>query len=104
MGRWHLDTLGNNLNVPVQDMLALELRWSHRELPHPDRITVHRVRRARLRGGASRSRTSCAASPTPRRRALLLLPAAAALLRLAHASTQQQGRGLICIATLWPAS
>ena len=26
----------------VQDLLALELRWSHRELPHPDRITAHR--------------------------------------------------------------
>ena len=29
--------------LPDQDLLALELRWSHRELPHPDRITVHRV-------------------------------------------------------------
>ena len=26
----------------VQDLLALELRWTHRELPHPDRLTVHR--------------------------------------------------------------
>lgn len=25
-----------------QDLLALELRWTHRELPHPDRLTVHR--------------------------------------------------------------
>jgi hypothetical protein len=25
-----------------QDLLALELRWTHAELPHPDRLTVHR--------------------------------------------------------------
>lgn len=26
----------------VQDLLAIELRYSHKELPFPDRITVHR--------------------------------------------------------------
>ncbi|KAK9834254.1 hypothetical protein WJX81_000411 [Elliptochloris bilobata] len=28
--------------IEWRDLLALELRWTHRELPHPDRLTVHR--------------------------------------------------------------
>ncbi len=28
--------------VWLKDLLAMELRYSHKELPFPDRITVHR--------------------------------------------------------------
>ena len=29
-------------NDNAQDLLAMELRTTHRELPHPDRVIVHR--------------------------------------------------------------